>query len=112
MARKQTSVVLNPLQLEYYARVDPQLPALITEVRDRQLAREYRYAMMGLGIAGLGLVLVIGGFIYLVMNGHPVSAGWLLGGGGTGLIAGFLRARYRVGEDDKEPVVEPPQGLD
>jgi hypothetical protein len=112
MARTQTSVVLNPAELELYASVDPQLPALITQVRDRQLEREYNYAMMGLRIAGLGLFLVIGGFMYLVMNGHPQSAAWLLGSGGLTAIAGFQRARYRLPEGAKDPAVETPENLD
>ena len=54
---------------------------------------EYRYAMAGLAIAGLGMLSVVGGFIYLVMNGHPQAAGCLLGAGILSLITAFIKTR-------------------
>jgi len=50
---------------------------------------------MALGIAALALILVLGGFVFLVMQGHPTEAKLLLGAGVLGLIAGFVRARLR-----------------
>jgi hypothetical protein len=38
---------------------------------------------------------VVGGFIYLVMHGHPEAAGGLLATGVLGLIGTFLRSRLR-----------------
>jgi hypothetical protein len=67
----------------------------VLQARDRELQREFLYAVMALGVAGLALVLVLGGFVYLVMQGHPTAAGSLLGAGVLGLIAGFIRARLR-----------------
>jgi hypothetical protein len=66
--------------------------------RDRQLHREFAYAAMALGIAALALILVLCGFVYLVMQGHPTEARILLGAGVLGLIAGLVRARLRSQE--------------
>jgi hypothetical protein len=63
--------------------------------RDRQLHREFVYAAMALRIAALALILVLGGFVYLVMQGHPTEAKILVGVGVLGLIAKFIRARLR-----------------
>ncbi len=65
------------------------------QVRNRELRREFVYAAMALGIAALALILVLGGFVYLVMQGHPTEAKILLGAGVLGLIASFVRARLR-----------------
>jgi hypothetical protein len=95
MAKQQVSLVPSPEQLEQFQKLDPALPALVLHARDRELQREFIYAAMALGVAGLALVLVLGGFVYLVMQGHPTAAGSLLGAGVLGLIAGFIRARLR-----------------
>jgi membrane-bound ClpP family serine protease len=71
---------------------------LVLQSRDRELAREFAYAALALGVAALALVLILGGFVYLVMNAHPTEAKILLGAGVLGLIAGFLRARLRQPE--------------
>ena len=39
------------------------------------------------------LILMAGGFVYLVMNGHEKPAYILLGAGVLNIISGFLRAR-------------------
>jgi len=67
----------------------------IIEARKDALRLEYRYAMAGMAFAGLGLVSVIGGFIFLVMFGHPEAAGALLGAGILGLIGAFLKTRLK-----------------
>jgi len=50
---------------------------------------------MALGVAAFALILVLGGFVYLVMQGHSTDAKILRGAGVLGLIAGFIRARLR-----------------
>lgn len=93
MAKQQVSLVPSPEQLQRYQAVNPALPALVFQVRDRQLHREFIYASLALGIAALALILVLGGFVYLVMQGHPIEAKILLGAGVLGLVASFIRAR-------------------
>jgi hypothetical protein len=95
MAKRQVSLVPSPEQLEQFQRVDPALPALVLQARDRELQREFRYAAIALGVAALALILVLGGFVYLAMQGHPTEAKILLGAGVLGLIASFIRARLR-----------------
>jgi hypothetical protein len=63
--------------------------------RDREPHREFVYAALALVAAALALILVLGGFVYLAMQGHPTEAKTLLGAGVLGLIASFLRARLR-----------------
>jgi hypothetical protein len=95
MAKQQVSLVPSPEQLQRYQAINPALPALLFQARDRQLHREFVYAVLALGIAALALILVLGGFVYLVMQGHPTEAKILLGAGVLGLIAAFIRARLR-----------------
>jgi hypothetical protein len=86
-------IVLNPEILQFYKDLDPSLPALIVHAIDGQLKREYRYALGGQIVAGGALLLMAGGFIFLVMNGHETPAYVLLGAGVLNAIGGFLRAR-------------------
>jgi hypothetical protein len=86
-------VVLNPEILQFYKGIDASLPVLIVQAIDGQLKREYGYALGGQVIAGVTLVLMAGGFIFLVMNGHDKPAYVLLGAGVLNVIGGFLRAR-------------------
>ena len=95
MAKNQVSLVPSPEQLEQFRKVDPELPALVMLASERELARDFAYAVIALGVAALALILVLGGFVYLVMQDHPTAAGSLLGAGVLGLIWGFLRARLR-----------------
>jgi hypothetical protein len=95
MTKKESFLVPSPEELQRYQTVDPTLPTVLIQVRDRELRREFIYAASALSVAALGLVMVIGGFVYLVMQGHPTAAGSLLGAGVLGLIAGFIRARLR-----------------
>ena len=95
MAKQQVSLVPSPEQLQRYREIDSSLPALLFKARDRELQREFFYAALALGIAALALILVLGGFVYLVMQGHPTEAKILLGAGVLGLIASFIRARLR-----------------
>jgi len=76
-------------------------PVLIVQAIDGQLRREYRYAVGGQIVAGLALILLSGGFVFLVMNGHERPAYALLGAGVLNVIGGFIRARL---SDAGEPV--------
>lgn len=96
MSKEQMSLVPSPEQLERFQKVHPDLPALVLKARDRELQREFVYAAIALGVAALALILVLGGFVYLVMQAHPTEAKILLGAGVLGLIASFLRARLRA----------------
>jgi hypothetical protein len=90
-------IVLNPEVLQLYKQVNESLPALIVQAIDGQLRREYRYAVGGQIVAALALILMAGGFVYLVMNGHEKAAYALLGAGVLNVIGGFLRARLTDG---------------
>lgn len=90
-------IVLNPEVLQLYKQVSEPLPALIVQAIDAQLKREYRYALGGQIVAALALILMAGGFVFLVMNGHEKPAYALLGAGVLNVIGGFLRARLTDG---------------
>ena len=77
---------LSSLAAAAYPEAGPEVALAIIRM-------EYRYAMAGLAIAGVGLVSIVGGFIYLVMNGHPQAAGCLLGAGVLSLITAFIKTR-------------------
>jgi len=86
-------IVLPPDVLLAYKQIDAALPMLIVQSIDGQLKREYRYALGGQFVAGIALILMAGGFVFLVMNGHEKPAYFLLGAGVLNVIGGFLRAR-------------------
>jgi hypothetical protein len=86
-------IVLNPELLQLYKGISESLPVLIVQAIDGQLKREYRYALGGQIVAALALILMAGGFVFLVMNGHEKPAYALLGAGVLNVIGGFLRAR-------------------
>jgi hypothetical protein len=90
---EQSAIVLSPKILQLYKGVSEDLPVLIVKAIDGQLKREYRYALGGQIVAGFALILMAGGFIFLVMNGHEKPAYVLLGAGVLNTIGGFLRAR-------------------
>ena len=94
-------IVLSPDILQAYKKIDEPLPLLIVQAIDGQLQREYKYALIGQIVAGTALVLMAGGFIFLVMNGHDKPAYALLGAGVLNIVGGFLRARL-AGGDGKE----------
>ncbi len=87
------SIVLSPAQLELFARVDPQLPALVTQAGITERTQAYRYALSALICGFVSFVVLVCAFVYLVMQGHATSAGVLLGTGVLGLVTGFVRAR-------------------
>jgi hypothetical protein len=89
----KTSLVLSPAQLQVFAEVDPRLPTVVTQAGIIERTQEYRYAMAALFCGLFAFVVLIAGFVYLVLQGHPKSAGLLLGAGVLGLVTGFVRAR-------------------
>jgi hypothetical protein len=90
---EQFGTVLGPEILQLYRNIHESLPVLIVQALDAQLKREYRYAVGGQIVAAIALILMAGGFVYLVMNGHERPAYLLLGAGVLNTIGGFLRAR-------------------
>jgi hypothetical protein len=54
---------------------------------------DFVYATVSLVIAGMVAFALIGGFVYLVIQGHPKAAGALLGSGALSLVTGFLTMR-------------------
>jgi hypothetical protein len=91
----KTAILANPSDLAKFAAIDPTLPVLVLQSSDRQLRREFLYAAMSLGAGLIALLAIVGGFVYLSMNGHPVTSGVLLGAGVLGLVAGIIRSRLR-----------------
>jgi hypothetical protein len=109
---EQSGIVLSPEILKLYRGVSEDLPVLIVQAIDGQLKREYRYAFGGQIVAGIALILMAGGFIFLVMNGHETPAYVLLGAGVLNTIGGFLRARLNDGgskELEKKAQAEEPK---
>lgn len=94
---EQLGIVPSPEILQFYKSVNESLPILIVQAIDGQLKRQYRYALGGQIAAGLALILMAGGFVFLVMNGHETPAYVLLGAGVLNTISGFLRARLNDG---------------
>lgn len=58
--------------------------------------RDYSYALTALICGAVCFLGVVGAFVYLVMQGHGVSAGALLGAGILGIVGSFIRARLRT----------------
>ena len=98
---EQLGVVLSPEILQLYKGISEALPVLIVQAIDAQLRREYRYALGGQVVAGIALILMAGGSVFLVMNGHEKPAYFLLGAGVLNVIGGFLRARLNSGDGRK-----------
>jgi hypothetical protein len=95
-------IVPSPEILLHYKNIDAALPLLVVKAMEGQWVREYRYALSGQIAAALALLLISGGFIFLVMNGHERPAYVLLGAGVLNVIGGLLQARLRA-SDDKKP---------
>ena len=90
---EQNALVLSPEQLSEYAALDKALPALLIRTRNDELRREFTYAVLSLLSGVISLLTVVGGYIYLVLHGHPRAAAGLLATGVLGLIGGFIRSR-------------------
>lgn len=96
------SLIPKAEQLVPFAAIDPNLPLEIIKAADNEYQRSYRYAMTSL-VAGTALaVSAIGGFVYLVIQGHPASASALLAVSVLNFIGGFIRNRLR--EPESAPV--------
>ena len=82
-----------PEVLDLFQRFGSQAPIEVLRMWRAQHQADFVYATVALVIAGvLGLGL-IGGFIYLVLRGHAIAAGVLLGSGALSMVAGFRRVR-------------------
>lgn len=103
---EQFGIVLGPEILQLYKNIHESLPALVIQALDAQLKREYRYAVGGQIVAGIALILMAGGFVYLVMNGHDKPAYILLGAGVLNTVSGFLRARLNERRQEHPGQVE------
>lgn len=103
MAPRSVAVVLNPQQLQEYANVDPTLPALITQAGMESQRQKFVYATVALSFGFLLALAVVGGFVYLVMHGHPKSAATLIGAGVLGLVTGFQTVRLGGSAEHETP---------
>jgi hypothetical protein len=95
MASTKFAVVPSPDQLAKFAAVDPALPARILEAGDRELNREFLYAVLSATYGIIALLSVVGGYIFLTLHGFAHSAAGLLAAGVLSLIGGFVRSRLR-----------------
>ncbi len=95
MANDRISVVPSPALLEEYKRLSLGLPEQVVAAGQAELEHEFKYAMVSLVFGGLTSLSIIGGFIFLVMQGHPTAAGSLLGAGLLNMVTGFVRNRIR-----------------
>ena len=103
MAPRSVAVVLNPQQLQEYANVDPNLPALITQAGMESQRQKFIYATVALSFGFLLALAVVGGFVYLVMHDHPKSAACLIGAGVLGLVTGFQTVRLGGSAEHETP---------
>lgn len=76
-----------------YASIDPRLPQLIVQAAMEYDRHAYHFAVISTLAAWNLAAVAIGGFIYLIVTGHPGGAGSLLGATVVGMIAGFRRSR-------------------
>jgi uncharacterized membrane protein len=73
----------------------PKMAELIVQIAARNQRGELLYATLSL-LGGLIVAVgVIGGFVYLVVQGYPKAAAGLLGVGVLNVIGGFVRNRVR-----------------
>ena len=79
--------------LAQYSIISPELPALVLQEWGHRNRRAFWYAPVALVIGGLMGISLIGGFIYLVMNGHVKASVSLLGAGAVSMVAGFVSTR-------------------
>jgi hypothetical protein len=60
--------------LTQYSIISPELPALVLQEWGHRNRRAFWYALVALVIGGLMGISLIGGFIYLVMNGFSLNS--------------------------------------
>jgi hypothetical protein len=87
------ALVPSPALLKEYDLIGHDLPGLIVQAGQTELRRSFLYAMTALLIGGLISLSIVGGFVYLVMQGHGGYAGALLGAGALNMVAGFQTVR-------------------
>lgn len=92
-AKDRIAAIPSAELLREYDLVGHDLPNLVIEAWQAGHRRSFRYAMTALFIGGLLAMSLIGGFIYLVMQGHGGYAATLLGGGALSMVAGFRSVR-------------------
>ncbi len=108
IAARPQSVVLSPTILDAYSQIDKSLPALVVQAQQIEATQEYRYALVALLTGGVLMLALIGGFVYLVMMGHPRAASTLLGAGVLGIVLAFIRARLRKEQEGPKTAVATP----
>ena len=64
-------------------------------VNEHQLQREYRYATGSLVLGFVSSLFIVGGFTYLVMDGHPMAASGLLSTTVILSVFAFIRTRFK-----------------
>lgn len=104
MSKTPKALIPDAATLAEFQHIDTGLPVRLVEIAAREAEREYRYAMLALVCGALIALAVIGGFIYLVMQGHGAYAGGLLGAGVLTMIGGFLRARLSPSGDHQPDI--------
>lgn len=85
--------VPSPELLDQYAYISPEMPGLVMAEWSHRHRRAFLYALVSLLIGGLLALSLVGGFIFLVMNGRGGYAVTLLGAGALSMVAGFRSTR-------------------
>jgi hypothetical protein len=92
-AKPPSTVVPSRELLDLYAEIHPNLAFDVMDAWNQSHRRAFWYAFVSTLIGGLIALSLVGGFIYLMMNGHSKAAGILLGAGALGMVAGFRSTR-------------------
>lgn len=92
-ANEKIATVPSPELLREYDSVGHDLPGMIVAAWQARHRRSFIYAMVALIIGGMLALGMVGGFVYLVMQGHGRYALTLLGAGALGMVAGFRSVR-------------------
>lgn len=88
------AAIPGPDFLRLYSHIDPSFPMFVLHEWRARERRPFVYAMTGQIIGGVLAAALIGGFIYLVMNGHGYYAAGLLAAGAISMVTGFRIGRY------------------
>jgi hypothetical protein len=96
-AKPENNALLPSIeQLTQISRdLGPKMAELIVQIAARNQRGELLYATLSLLGGLIVAVAVIGGFVYLVVQGYPKAAGGLLSVGVLNMIGGFVRNRVR-----------------
>lgn len=90
MPEKKPLLSLTPREL---AQLHPETVKHLVTLADRSEARQARYAHLGMVCGSCLFAFCVGVFVALIMRGHDVAAGVLLGTAVLGFLSQFLRAR-------------------